>query len=158
MEIKNRTELIHNLADLIAENESLLLPYQVDIYAYYDNETGIVELSEFTNVGGNSWLNDDHYTIYVVKQSCNTVSDYYENASDMAEAIGKDINTLRAETAEDLDCDLEYVEDSDIKHYIMQHYEEEITRAFREWYMSEYEGQFLERAMEAVSEYENEIN
>lgn len=36
--------------------------YQVDLYLYPDGST-----DEFVNVGGNSWLNDDHIKIY----SCN---------------------------------------------------------------------------------------
>ena len=156
MKISNRDELVHNLANLIAENESLLLPYQIDIYAYLDKETGIVTLDEFTNVGGNSWLDDDHYTIYVVNQSCDKPSEFFERASDMADVIGMDIDALRAATAEDIDCDIDDLDDADVKYYIEQHYDDEITQSFRAWYMKEFADQFREKAEEAVAEYESE--
>lgn len=37
-------------------------PYQVDLYYYPDTR----EFYEFSNPGGNSWLNDDHITVYTV--------------------------------------------------------------------------------------------
>ena len=38
--------------------------YQTDLYLYVNSEDNTGSLYEFTNVGGNSWLNDDHYVLY----------------------------------------------------------------------------------------------
>ena len=63
--ITNLDEVKRNLYYMIFELEFVENEYQTDIYAYYDEETGRVTLEYFENVGGNSWLDDDHITVYV---------------------------------------------------------------------------------------------
>lgn len=61
--IKNREELIEQLADMMIDLDAEGNLYQTDIYLYVDDE-GNGTLDTYQNVGGNSWLDDDHITIY----------------------------------------------------------------------------------------------
>ena len=62
--IKNREEIVDKLVDMLVQFDKDCNSYQTDVYLYYDKENQSAELDTFVNVGGNSWLNDDHYTIY----------------------------------------------------------------------------------------------
>lgn len=46
------------IAEVMEDIHLQNLPYQVDIYLYPDGE-----VDYFENVGGNSWLNDDHKVV-----------------------------------------------------------------------------------------------
>lgn len=62
--ITNRAEIEARIAELLTAHECT--GYQEDIYLYIDdNGAGRVEL--YTNVGGNSWLDDDHVAAYAMK-------------------------------------------------------------------------------------------
>ncbi len=64
MNIKNRAEVLAQLVEILKDFDKCMNEYQTDVYAYYNDATETVELDTFVNVGGNSWLNDDHITIY----------------------------------------------------------------------------------------------
>lgn len=110
MYIKNLDEIIDNLADLLYQFDVNLNEYQTDVYLYLD-EDGNGRLEEFVNVGGNSWLNDDHRTIYTDKEHNNTVFDSFDNLGDLFDAIeiSRDEITKRVMESTGLDEDeLEY--------------------------------------------------
>ncbi len=80
----NLKDLI-NYDDLFEELKTILLDFEInrctfqqDIYLYIDEETKKGELSVFENPGGNSWLNDDHITIYSGKPHYNSIFDIYD--------------------------------------------------------------------------------
>ena len=99
--------------------------YDTDVYLYIsDND---YEVSTFTNVGGNSWLNDDHICIYTfnerglgwdIKDEFDSAKAYVEYLIDV---YGVDIN-------------LDYFKDEDddeidwysAAEYIEENYEEEV--------------------------------
>ena len=59
--------------------------YDTDIYAYIsDNETE-VEFCEFENVGGNSYLADDHFTIHTFKGGYCTFADEFESKKEFVD-------------------------------------------------------------------------
>ena len=62
-EIRNREEVVDELTELIMQFERDHNPFQTDVYMYI-GEDGNATLNTFINVGGNSWLDDDHITIY----------------------------------------------------------------------------------------------
>lgn len=69
------------------------VPFQVDLYYYPDTR----EFSEFANIGGNSWLNDDHITVYNVNNEFSeewvpgrireTAAYYKEHVSEIVDQI-----------------------------------------------------------------------
>lgn len=80
--ITNLDEVKRDLYDMIFGLEFEENEYQTDIYAYYDEETGKVTLEYFENVGGNSWLDDSHITIYTDGPHYDKLEDEFEFADD----------------------------------------------------------------------------
>ena len=73
IEIKNYDEIRENLADMLVQfDKDANTDYQTDVYLYYDEKEKTARLDTFVNVGGNSWLNDDHKTIYTDKEHYNS--------------------------------------------------------------------------------------
>lgn len=66
--LKNYDEIIDELAEILKGFAKQLNEYDTDVYLYYDEETQTAELDTFVNVGGNSWLNNNHFNIYTDKQ------------------------------------------------------------------------------------------
>ena len=63
-ELKNREEVVKKLAKMLREFDVKMNNFDTDVYLYYIDEEKTAELEIFVIVGGNSWLNDDHETIY----------------------------------------------------------------------------------------------
>lgn len=62
MLIKNKADLINEIAEQRMALNVEAYPHQIDFYLYMNAECeGTVDT--FINVGGNSWLNDDHITV-----------------------------------------------------------------------------------------------
>ena len=80
--ITNLDEVKRNLYYMIFELKFVENEYQTDIYAYYDEETGKVTLEYFENVGGNSWLDDDHITVYTDGPHYDKLEDEFDFADD----------------------------------------------------------------------------
>ena len=100
-EIKNREELIEKLTDMLIEFDKEENSYQTDVYMYYDKTAGTAYLDTFVNVGGNSWLNDDHILIYSDKQHSDSgIQEYYQDTEYIADALEISPEQLYKETAE----------------------------------------------------------
>lgn len=95
--ITNRAEIVEALADLLQQFDRDLNSYQTDVYLYIDS-TGAATLDTFVNVGGNSWLNDDHQTIYTDRERYDTFFDWYTEPGELSDCLGIDYNELEAET------------------------------------------------------------
>lgn len=76
--LKNYDEVRETLIETIADLETRKNRYQTDIYLYID-ENGHGTIDTFANVGGNSWLNDDHIKIYTDREHCETKLDDLQN-------------------------------------------------------------------------------
>lgn len=76
--LKNYDEVREALVETIGDLEARKNRYQTDIYLYID-ENGHGTIDTFANVGGNSWLNDDHITIYTDREHCETKLDDLQN-------------------------------------------------------------------------------
>lgn len=81
--IKNTAEILNQLTEILLDDAATLPSYQRDVYMYV-NADGVAELSVFENVGGNSWLNDDHYTICTLPEHHETVWDNFDFIIDLA--------------------------------------------------------------------------
>ena len=62
-QISNYDQILDELVNLLIDFDFDQNEYQTDVYMYI-GEDGKARLDTFINVGGNSWLNDDHITIY----------------------------------------------------------------------------------------------
>ena len=111
MKIKNYKAVVAKLTAMIVQLYKDCLPHPTDIYLYYDEETQTAELDTFLNVGGNSWLNDDHYTIYTDEGSHDSDEMwefYQDNIQTIADAIGISEKQLASEIRQYLDEDEDY--------------------------------------------------
>lgn len=86
--LKNREAIVEELAEMLKKFDMQLNAYQTDVYLYYDEEKQTAELDTFINVGGRSWLNDDHCTIYADCEHYETDFDFFDNLGDLADAVG----------------------------------------------------------------------
>ena len=95
MTIKNYNEVVSALAALLMQFDKDLNQYQTDVYLYYNEEEQTAELDTFVNVGGNSWLNDDHYTIYSDKEHyTDRFGDYFQTEQEFADALEMSFDDL----------------------------------------------------------------
>lgn len=128
--LRNRDEIISQLEEILKKNDIEMPQYQEDIYLYID-EDGIGTLETFTNVGGNSWLNDDHYTVHCMNQHYESYIDTFQSIEEIADAVGISVDELLEEVA--VSCDYEDVEDVDyydVAKYAEDVYEDEIYQAY----------------------------
>lgn len=118
--IKNADEITEELAELlIGYTSRLRVDYDTDIYAYYNERTREVTLDEFINVGGNSWLDDDHITIYRDHQKNEDIFDTYNNKEDLAAALDISEAELTAQVAAYRDEDPEDLNFYDYAQYMI---------------------------------------
>lgn len=73
-EFRNHDDVVKELAKRMMDFDCALNRYQTDVYVYVEDDS-VTEMCEFCNVGGNSWLNDDHYVLYVDEEHFATVLD-----------------------------------------------------------------------------------
>ena len=107
MYIKNYEETVENLAEMMASLDKETHPYWTDIYLYLSDD-GIATLCEYQTVGGNSWLDDNHYAIYRNHASCDGVLDRYFldcEASDFAEILNMPVEELLDAVAKFIELD-----------------------------------------------------
>lgn len=139
-ELKNREEVVKTLAKMLREFDVEMNPFDTDVYLYYNDEEKTAELDTFVNVGGNSWLNDDHETIY--KDECHFDSMYevgFQSISDLAEAVGLSEKELFAKMADslgfDVDDGLDEIDYWDVVNFIKSdcYLVDKVKEAFAEW-------------------------
>lgn len=111
MIIKNRIEIINQLAEILKNFDVELNPYDTDVYLYYDSETQTATLDTFKNPDGNSWLNDEHYNIYTDRKHPDKAIDSFDTVEEIAEAIGKTKEVIFEGTKKYLDLSDEEYED-----------------------------------------------
>ena len=91
-DLTNADELRDELISYLKYFDKEENKYQTDLYLYVDTETNTGTLYEFVNVGGNSWLNDDHYILYIDKPHYETWEDIYgfESKEEYDEFVDED--------------------------------------------------------------------
>ena len=116
--IKNRAEVIEQLTDMLMQYDKDLRDYQVDIYLYYDKDSQTAELDTFTNVGGNSWRNDDGEVIHHCFANSRDWTDYFTEVGDIADGLDIPCDQLLDETAEYAGLNIADTDEEDSVEYI----------------------------------------
>lgn len=154
--IKNRAEIVEQLAEMLKNFDRKLNQYQTDVYMYIDEE-GTATLDTFVNVGGNSWLNDDHYTIYCDREHNETIIDIWTTIGALAGALDIEYDTLIKAVSKYYDIDTEDVRWYEVSDYVNDH--EELFEKLEETYgnyLDELTSEYMERAEAIFSEWEDE--
>ena len=157
MTIKNREQVITKFAEMLMQFDKDCNSYQTDVYFYYDNRTQTGSLATFANVGGNSWLDDDHIIIYTDREHYDDGAySWVQNEYEMADIIGIDIEQLIQEAKKA--CG--YEEDEEIPYNEIERYVqsvEEYGDALWEAYyksLEDYASVYEEKAEERISSLE----
>lgn len=154
--LKNREAIVAKLAEMLREFDLALNPYDTDVYLYYDVAEKTAELDTFVNVGGNSRLNDDHYTIYTDREHYETDFDIFDNFEDLADAVGIQKEELIKKVAKYADIDVEDVDYYEVVRFIKS--DENLMKKLHEAYaayLDELEDNYYERADYIISEWES---
>lgn len=106
-DLRNADELRDEFIEKLKKFDKDCNKYNTDVYLYvHDDGTG--ELYDFTNVGGNSWLDDDHYVLYTDKQHYDNYLDWYQDEGEIADALGMSEDDLKEEALVALDMQDDY--------------------------------------------------
>lgn len=156
LHIANREAVVNELAEMLKQFDIERNSYQTDVYAYYDEETHMVTLDTFTNVGGNSWLNDDHRTIYTDKEHYEDIFDVYSSIGDIAEDLELSEDELIAKVAAERDLDIEDVDYYEVTAFIQDNseYLDKLDAYYIEWYVNDQTAEYVQQAEEIIDEYE----
>ena len=111
MIIKNRIEVVQQLAEILRKFDIELNPYDTDVYLYYDSEAQTATLDTFVNVSGREWLDDDHYTIYTDRQHHDKAIDSFDTVEEIVSALEKTKEEIFEGTKKYLDLSDEEYED-----------------------------------------------
>lgn len=155
-QIKNRNQIIQEFADMLMQFDIDMNQYQTDVYLYLA-EDGTATLEEFVNVGGNSWRDDDHYTLYTDMEHYEAPEYIFESDLDIGlywMNLNLSVDQLRKETATDMGLDPEDIETCDIWKYIQKHYEKEFNAAQKEAISTGWPESYTICAEEILSDFE----
>lgn len=154
-ELKNRAEIVAELAKMLREFDLALNPYDTDVYLYYDKAEKTAELDTFINPSGSSWIDDDHDTIYTDYEHHTTYFDGFDNLGDLADAVGIRKEELIKKTAKYADIDVEDVDYHEVARFIKS--DDNLMEKLHEAYkicLDELEDNYDERADYIISEWE----
>jgi len=130
--------------------ESYGREYEVDIYAYINDEEEEMEVTfeTFTNVGGNSWLNDDHFTIYRFKPSYQTLADEFESNKEFVEYM---IDCYNVEVPfDEFTCDDGEIDYCDCAKYIMGNFKDEYDKAVSDLIDESWNGTITDAIVDSI--------
>lgn len=154
--LKNRAEIVAELAKMLREFDLALNPYDTDVYLYYDKAEKTAELDTFVNPSGRSWLDDDHDTIYTDYEHHTTYFDGFDNLGDLADAVGTRKEELIKKAAKYADIDVEDVDYHEVARFIKS--DDNLMEKLHEAYkicLDELEDNYDERADYIISEWES---
>lgn len=158
-DVININDLVSELAVILRKFEIDLNPYQTDVYFYYDADAKIGRLETFINVGGHSWINDDHVTIYSDSLHYMNIYDYFDSVLEFADAleISKDDLIEATRKFKNLDSD-DFIERIEVIDYIKSDDKlvDKITAFYISYYVDDYNVEFLSKAQEILSGIEIE--
>lgn len=167
-EIKNREEVIEQLTEILMDFDKDCKQYQTDVYLYFDRDTNTATLDTFVNVGGNSWLDDDHYTIYCDREHHEDWSDYYCNNGDFAWGLDMSVDDFDKEVMAYLinigDVDEDEADDYNIEWYdgyryvtSRDDYKDKLISAYEDS-IDERRAEYAEQAEEIISDWEEDYD
>jgi len=163
-ELKNRKEIVEQLTNLLIDFAKSCNQYQTDVYLYYNEETKTAELDTFVNVGGNSWLNDDHYTVYYDTEHREDWSDFYCNRGDFAWGLDMSVEDFDKEVLDFLDLDDDEKDDYEIEWYdelryvtSRDDYRDKLISVYEDS-IEEHRAEYAEQAEDIVSSWEEDYD
>lgn len=151
---KNHDAIVEELAEAIMNfDKERNTNYETDVYMYIEN--GSAKLSFFQNVGGNSWIPDEHFTIYTDKWGDGDLFSQIDDSERfISDALEMATDEVRAETAKYFESDIEEIDISDIEKWAEENYSQKLTDCFNEFYIDEYRAEYLERAENIICDFE----
>ena len=151
--IKNADQIRRDLIQILIDDAVDLPGYQRDVYMYVDDDDNAT-LDLFTNVGGNSWLDDSHYCLTTLPEHLDHITDYFETAADLADALGMTEEELADDTYCYLDNDyaLEELSFADMCKYAETEHFDRLIVWMRE-HCDEIRSEFAEQADEIIREF-----
>lgn len=153
--IKNRESLVKELASMLNDIDCSFNKFYTDIYAYV-HEDGSVTLRDYANVGGNSWLEDEHYTIYTCSPNYSSPIDFFVTSEEIANALNMSVADLENETRDYYNMsDFDDVSYYEICSMVSDTYADEIEKAYLNEY-SDYR-EYLDQANDIISEFEKRL-
>ncbi len=156
MSLKNRGELVDEMYELLKTFDKNLNKYCTDVYAYYDAENNTAELDTFVNIGGRSWLDDDHYTIYSDPEHNEGLDDFFPEIQILAGAVDMTKDELIRQVAEYNECDSEEVEYRDCYDWIREYRLDNLQAAYA-CFIDDANPEYFEKAEQIISEFEDLI-
>lgn len=158
-DVININDLVSELAEILRKFGIDLNPYQTDVYFYYDADAKIGRLETFINVGGHSWINDNHVIIYRDLPNYDDVYDYFNDISEFADALEISENDLIKAVRKFKDFGVNFpVDRRDIIDYIKSDDKlvDKLTAFYISYYVDDYNVEFLSKAQEILSSIEIE--
>lgn len=172
LRLKNHGAVLEALIEQLKEFQADLNRYQTDVYLYVKNGEGSIDT--FTNVGGNSWLQDDHYTIYTDQEHYDTKMDDLINGDSYGWLIDElesvfNLSGLKAKAYAEITAamDEETIEDDeiacfddlacyDVEQWLNSNYSNEIDQYYKEYFIPDCCMDFIsETANNSLYEFEN---
>lgn len=145
--IENTEEVRQRLTRMLMDDASDMCRYQRDIYMYID-EDGQARLDWFVNVGGNSWLDDDHILLYVCLQHYEGIEDSIDGTTMLADLIDLTDEELADAVCRDAEIDREDLDAVDCYKWAFEHYGDTL----RAWYDA-----CIEAAVSEYADHADEI-
>lgn len=117
--LRNYGEILDEFADILKQFDRKCNKYHTDVYLYIDEDTNKGILDLFQNVGGRSWIDDDHICIYTdYPHEENAVDNSFVTIDELADAIGLTEDELIRMTAEYFGYDEDEIDFSLCKRFI----------------------------------------
>lgn len=148
--IKNADQIRRDLIQILIDDAVECCRYRRDVYMYVgDDDNAVLDL--FTNVGGNSWRNDNHYCLAVLREHTDQITDNIETAEELAEALGMTAEDLADRTYCYLDNDyaLEELNFADMRLYAEREHADRLIVWMRE-HCDAMRSDFAEQADEII--------
>ncbi len=166
LKLKNREAVLEALIEQIKEFQIDLNGYQTDVYLYVKDGNGTIDT--FTNVGGNSWLDDDHFTIYSDKEHNETRLEALKDGESYKWVLDE-LNIPEQEVIDALSADLDEEEREDIhsvddldpyevEAYLDNNYSDEIKKYYETYTVDNWMEGIYSSAENALDEFEDEYS
>ena len=154
IKINNYNEILEELTDIFMGFDKDCNTYQTDVYFYYDHKSKMASISTFVNVGGNSWLDDDHYTIYTDKEHYDDGMWSYYNNADTAE-IASVLSITEDSLCKEIKAYYEYEDDDELTPREIEKYIETERGDYLKILTDEYNSYFEDNRYEYSQKAEN---
>lgn len=127
--IDNTAEVRQRLIEMLMEDAKDMCNYQRDIYMYID-DNGRASLEWFVNVGGNSWIDDDHILLHRCRQHYEGIEDSIDGTAMLADILDMSSDELCDAVCWDQGIDRDDLQYADCISWAFAYFGDHL----REWY------------------------